>query len=260
MIIQAKPRSKAPSVSQAVAILRHLAAQEAPSGAVAIARALGISPSSCFNILKVLTGECFVNFDQTRKTYTLGSGAVGLARHALDPENAGYIGRDVLLALAREYEATCTMWRVTADERILLVAREASDKAATLRMRIGQRLPFMIGANGRSILATVAISTRELRPKFAKLQWDAPPSFDEYLAQVQIARRVGWGLDEGSYMRGVTTVASAITDHGGSAQFSVAITFLGAQHKKSFLQQVGHSTVSAAQQLKLTLYGPARRG
>jgi DNA-binding IclR family transcriptional regulator len=259
MATQLKPRSKAPSVSQAVAILRHLAAQEAPSGAVAIARALGISPSSCFNILKVLTAECFVSFDQARKTYTLGSGAVGLARHALDPENAGYIGRDVLLTLAREYEATCTMWRVTADERILLVAREASDKAATLRMRIGQRLPFMIGANGRSILATLAMSTRELRPKFAKLQWDAPPSFEEYLTQVQTARRVGWGVDEGSYMRGVTTVAAVVTDHGGSAQFSVAITLLGAQHKKSFLQQVGQSTASGAQQLKLMLYGPPPR-
>jgi hypothetical protein len=39
----------------------------------------------------------------------------------------------------------------------------------------------------------------------------------------------------------------------------VAITLLGAQHKKSFLQQVGQSTASGAQQLKLMLYGPPPR-
>src|SRR6202011_3804977 len=113
-----QPRSKAPSVTQAVAILRYLAAQPAPTGVVAVARSLGINPSSCFNILKVLSTESFVSFDALKKTYTLGSGAVALARHALDPENAGLLGRDVLRGLSDQFDATSTLWRVTSDGRI----------------------------------------------------------------------------------------------------------------------------------------------
>jgi DNA-binding IclR family transcriptional regulator len=254
------PRSKAPSVTQAVAILRYLAAQPGPSGVVTIARALAISPSSCFNILKVLSAESFASFDEVKKTYTLGSGAVGLARHALDPERAGYIGRDILIELAGKFEATCTMWRVRPQEQIiLLVALEASDRAATLRMQIGQRLPIMLGANGRAIMATTSSPPGKLKLSFKKLRWDAPPTFEDYMRQVEMARSAGWALDDGAYVRGVASTASAVTDQGGDPQFTVAVTLLGGPHDKAYLTQVGKATAGAAKRMSLMLYGDMRR-
>ena len=47
------------SVVQALAILRHLSEASKPLGVTAVARALGISPSSCFNLLKTLVAEDF---------------------------------------------------------------------------------------------------------------------------------------------------------------------------------------------------------
>jgi DNA-binding IclR family transcriptional regulator len=254
------PRSKAPSVTQAVAILRYLAEQPAPSGVVTIARALDISPSSCFNILKVLRQESFVSFEDAKKTYTLGSGAVGLARHALDPERAGYIGRDVLIALADEFPGTATIWRIRPQEGVvLLVALEASDRAPTLRMQIGQRLPIMLGANGRAILAVSSSPPGKLKPRFKELRWEVPPTFDNYMKEVEMARTAGWALDDGNVARGITTTASVIVDGGGDPQHSVAVTLLGGAHDKAFLTRVGKATASAGKRLSLMMYGDIGR-
>ena len=70
---------KVNSVAHALAILRRLATSDHPEGVNAIARKVGISPSSCFNILKTLAAEDFARFDVVDKTYTLGAGAIDLA-------------------------------------------------------------------------------------------------------------------------------------------------------------------------------------
>ena len=242
-------------MSQAVAILRYLAAQPVPSGVATIARALSISPSSCFNILKVLCAESFVNFDEMKKTYMLGSGVIALAHHALDPGSAADVARDVLAELADEFEATCTFWRLISDERILLIALEASDRAPTLRIRIGQRRPTMLGANGRTIMAALSTPRQDLQTKFKELRWEEPITFEEYMRQLEAARKAGWALDAGVLMRGMTSIASAVVDRGGEPRFTVAVTLLGGPHEKAFLKQIGEATSAAAERLRLKLFG-----
>ena len=70
---------KVGSITHAFAILRHLSTATAPEGVTTIARSLGISPSSCFNILKTLAAEEYVDFNPQTKAYTLGWAPVVLA-------------------------------------------------------------------------------------------------------------------------------------------------------------------------------------
>src|SRR5215203_5777 len=86
-------RNQVGSVVQAVTILRHLGALAEGAGVTAIARATGIGPSSCFNVLRTLLAEDLVNFDPATKYYTLGLGTIDLARLAL--------GRDALVSAAQ---------------------------------------------------------------------------------------------------------------------------------------------------------------
>src|SRR3546814_1822672 len=60
------------AVVNAVTILRHLAAHPG-QGVNAIARATGLSPSTCFGILKTLVDEHFVELDPDSKFYRLGA-------------------------------------------------------------------------------------------------------------------------------------------------------------------------------------------
>ena len=60
-----------PAVTRAVAILRALGQSPEPLGVNAIANQLGLIPSTCLHILRVLVAEELVAFDPDNKKYTL---------------------------------------------------------------------------------------------------------------------------------------------------------------------------------------------
>src|ERR1700676_5055294 len=88
------------SIVHALRILRHLARSPQAHGVTAIAREVGISPSSAFNIVKTLVAEGFLHFDRKHKRYSLGPGALDLAGRVLDDQRAYDLMRDSLENLA----------------------------------------------------------------------------------------------------------------------------------------------------------------
>src|ERR1700678_2188388 len=74
---------KAPAIARAVAILRLLGKCDAPVGVQAIARELGLVPSTCLYVLRALAAEEFVSFDADTKRYSLEAGVLTLARQWL---------------------------------------------------------------------------------------------------------------------------------------------------------------------------------
>src|SRR3712207_7135483 len=74
-----------PAVTRAVAILRLLASSDVPMGVNMIAGRLGIVPSTCLHILRVLVTEELVRVDSESKRYSLDAGVLTLARTMLRP-------------------------------------------------------------------------------------------------------------------------------------------------------------------------------
>ena len=72
--------SKAPAISRAAAVLRLLGKTAQPMGVNAIARELGLVPSTCLYVLRALVEEELVAFDENTKRYTLEAGVLSLAR------------------------------------------------------------------------------------------------------------------------------------------------------------------------------------
>src|ERR1700749_3054920 len=75
--------SKAPAISRAAAVLRMLGRSEAPLGVQAIARELGLVPSTCLYVLRALVAEELVAFEADTKRYSLDAGVLSLAQHWL---------------------------------------------------------------------------------------------------------------------------------------------------------------------------------
>ena len=75
--------SKAPAISRAAAVLRLLGKSDVPLGVHAIARELGLVPSTCLYVLRALVAEELVSFDAATKRYALEAGVLTLARHWL---------------------------------------------------------------------------------------------------------------------------------------------------------------------------------
>lgn len=227
------------AVVSATAILRYLNQQ--PDGAVSahVARDLGLNPSTCFNILKTLAREGLVVFDEGSKAYRLGLGLLELASGALD--QVGYISliRPDLEAIAARWQVSVTLWLRISASRVMLIDRAASGSVIEIHMRIGQRLPIMVGALGRCFAAYSGFSPLELKRLYAAVRSDAPIGFKQFQAEVEDTRAKGFAVDEGHFVRGVTTISSPILDRAGRPILAISTVGLSAQFPERTVAMVG---------------------
>lgn len=187
-------------------------------------------PSSCFKILKILQAEEFADFDEATKTYSLGCGAIAIARSALDPSRAYSVVGSRLEAAAQRLAIAIGFWRVTPNDRIVLIGFAEGSSQMRIHMSVGQRLPMLMGAVGRAIAAKLDLSREELKKEFDQLRWQSPISFDAYADQVEQAKRAGYGLDEGNFAPGVTTIANVISDDIGAVRYGLSGIMFNGQH------------------------------
>lgn len=236
---------RSPAVSQAVRILRCLSAAPAPLGVSAVARELGLSPSSCFNILRTLVAEGLLAFDPAAKTYALGLGLVEIASPAL---GLGYLDliRPVLTGLAVRFESLVALWQVTADERMILVERFHSDAAVRIELRPGQRIPAYAGAVGRCVAAHSGLDEAELFGRFSLLRWQVPVDFGTYAAEVAAARKDGFAVDRGQLLRGVDAVGTVVLDQAGRPRFGIGSLDIAGHQAPERLRELGAEMREAA--------------
>lgn len=243
------------SVVQALRIVRHMIDAAQPQGVTAIARQLDLSPSSCFNLLRTLVAEDFLRFDPVAKTYSLGPALMRLAQRAQSVDSALALARPRLEAFAARYGVASGLWRLSANQRLVLAAVADSDNATRIHMTVGQRLPMLIGAIGRCVAAHAGLADDALASRFAALRWQNAPTFARYKREVAQVRKSGWAVDDGDYMRGVTTIAAPVLDAEGSVVFCLANTLFRGQHDAHVVTQMCEETAAVARELTGRLFG-----
>lgn len=198
------------SVSQALAILR-LLAETSPLSLSEIGRMVGLSPSSCLNLLKTLAGEGAVDRDARTKTYRLAPAWAVL--DVLRDGDAGRLverARPLMVRFAQSFDAAVGLWKMVSRERTRLIARSESDAGMRLHLADDQRQPLGGGAVGRALAAMQGVDDAELARRFAPVRWQAALAFATYGAQVREAAGRGFAIDDGFAHRGVCTVAVGI--------------------------------------------------
>src|ERR1700758_4774537 len=200
--------SKAPAISRAAAILRLLGKSEAPLGVQAIARELGLVPSTCLYVLRALVAEEFVAFDPDTKRYSLEAGVLTLARQWLRRNPVNDLAQPVLDRVAQAFDVTMLGVQIVGLDHIIVVALSQSGTSFHLSTQIGSRFPALISATGRCIAAFGDYSDAELEIRFRALRWDEPPTFAQWQEQVRQTRLQGFAIDAGNYISGVTVLAA----------------------------------------------------
>ena len=254
-LARAVKESKAPAISRAAAILRLLGKSDRPLGLQAIARELGLVPSTCLNVLRALVAEQFVAFDGDTKRYSLEAGVLTLARQWLRRNQFTDLAQPVLDRISHDFAVTMLGVHIVGLEHIIVVARSQSGASFQLSAEIGSRFPALISATGRCIAAFGNYPENELKKRFKSLRWDEPPSFEEWQAQVAEARQQGFAVDAGNYISGVTVVAAPVWK--GRAQLSHALVAIsiGSGLRKSGTDALGQNLLSAARTLSSQLCG-----
>jgi DNA-binding IclR family transcriptional regulator len=218
------PRTRqVPALTRGIAILRLLGRAEQPMGVHSIARALGLVPSTCLHILRVLADENLVSVDASSKKYSVAAGLVALAQSALRRHTFPAAVQSELDELARIYGSTSIGVEASGLEHMVVVALARSESPLRVHVDIGSRFPALISATGRCVAAFGNYPWTEIQERFTRLRWDAPPTLAEWEAEVEATREAGYAVDDGQYIRGVSIVAAPVRMPNGTINALVVV-------------------------------------
>lgn len=254
-LAKAMESSKAPAISRAAAILRLLGKSDAPLGVQAIARELGLVPSTCLYVLRALVAEELVAFDADTKRYALEAGVLTLARQWLRRNPFNDLAQPVLDRIAHPFDVTMLGVQIVGLDHMIVVATSQSGPSFQLSTQIGSRFPALISATGRCIAAFGDYPEAELKARFKTLRWDEPPSFEEWKAQVVQTRTQGFAVDEGNYISGVTVVAAPVWKARGRPSHALVAIGIGSALKRNGLPELQDALKAGARTLSNQLCG-----
>jgi DNA-binding IclR family transcriptional regulator len=212
-----------PALSRGIAILRLLGRTDERLGVHAIARSLGLVPSTCLHILRVLVAENLVTVDPATKKYGVAAGLVALARSVLRQHTFAAVVQPELEELAQRYGATAIGVEAAGLDHMIVVALARSDSPLRVHVDIGSRFPALISATGRCIAAFGPYKAAELEARFATLRWDTAPTLAAWRDQIHATRQAGYAVDDGEYIGGVSIVASPVAMPNGSINTLVVV-------------------------------------
>ena len=244
-----RTNSKAPAIARAAAILRLLGKSEAPLGVNAIARELGLVPSTCLYVLRALAEEELVSFDPDTKRYALEAGVLTLARGWLKRNQLSDLAQPLLDRLARDHGVTMLAVQIVGLEHMIVVATAQGGANFQLSAQIGSRFPALISATGRCLVAFGDYPADRLEQGFARLRWDAPPAYADWLEQIAETRQRGYAVDLGNYIDGVTVVAAPVWKASGGPGHALVATGLASAVRQVGVETIGEALASAARTL-----------
>lgn len=216
-------RRDVPAVTRAVAILRRLGRASEPVGVNQLARELGLVPSTCLHILRVLSEEGLVSFDPLTKRYAIGIGILTIARSAIQRNDFAGLVKPRLNELSAAFGGTAVATQMLGGDHMIVVALSRVQQPFRLQVDLGSRFPALISATGRCHAAfnCADVSASQLRARFARLHWDHPPGYRTWKREVEQARADGFAIDNGSYIDGVTIIAVPFLDGAGRMTHSM---------------------------------------
>lgn len=247
--------SKAPAIARAAAVLRLLGKSDKPLGLKAIARELGLVPSTCLYVLRALVDEELVAFDPDTKRYSLEAGVLTLARHWLRRDRFNEVVQPVLDRISDAFDVTTLGAHIVGLDHIIVVAVSQAGPTFRVSAQVGSRFPATISATGRCIAAFGDYPVEQLRARFDRLRWDNPPSWEDWLQQVAQAREQGFAVDAGNYIAGVTVVAAPVWRAPSRFSHALVAVGIGSALKEAKLPALQRAVLAEARALSSQLSG-----
>lgn len=231
--------SGAPAVARAIAVLRLLSKSDEPLGVNAIAKSLDLIPSTCLHILRALVAETLVAFNPVTKLYTMDAGILPLAQRHLRLDDFSQRVLPHLDEISAKFSVTAVGVRAIGLRHIVVVNMSRNQGLLNLHVEVGSHFPTLISATGRCYAAFGPHQPQDLRGDFEELEWDNPPTFDDWLEEVDAVRTDGFSVDASQYIRGVSIIAAPVFGRDGIMSHGLAAFGLGAQLEDGKAEELG---------------------
>lgn len=212
-------RSVEGAVPRAFSVLEALARAGSPMRLTALANELGIQKSTVHRILSTLMALDYVSQDRATgcyraslKLWEIGAGI--LAEHPVKR-----VGAEFLRKLQRETGETASLL-VRAGDDVLYLEKLVSSRSSRIATRTGSRVPVVLTAGGKAMLA----HDREARAVAERCAARIQDPFDVpgFLRELESVRTRGYALS--SFTSGVLSVGAAIVSADGEVFGALSVS------------------------------------
>ncbi len=249
-----KSKYSVPALENAFAILRLLSRKRFQESTVTeIAKALELSPATCYRILQSLEGLSIVRYLEDKKRYTLGPYLVVLGERA--KEHLDYISiiMPYLEKLKRETGMTAILVNKISEDKLAIVAKaEASDFGVSVS--VGRHFSITDGALGLCFLAYLEKSEREYylkRHHSQKSYTEKDILFIE--EEAQRLKENGYSISYGETIKGLVGIAAPIFTNEEKVELSIELIGFVSQYEMEELQPKGMILKQAAEEISRKL-------
>ena len=245
-----------PAVDQSVRLLFSLANTVGGEASLTqLTKEVGISKSKGLAILNTLRNAGLVARDDRTKNYQLGPNVLLLSRALINNTDLARSATPYLDELAAATGCSCHLG-VVSGETMFVVARRHAPGGTYIAIDIGHRYPLTWGAHGRAYLASLSPEEFERRLTQSSIlqagETDRDGVDQEALrAQVEEARRLGYGKNLGTTWSGLNAVSAALTAESPDMP--------GDRRAAGFLVAVGSFSPERAHEFGLLIVDTASR-
>jgi DNA-binding IclR family transcriptional regulator len=215
------------SLDVALDVLEYLADTRARSLRISeIARALGISRTRVFRVLKTLEHRHYVRSDPETSGYRLGLKCLKISEQVRAQTDVRREAEPFLLELAKKSGDTAVLVVLDGDKAVDIASYQG-DHVLQAAVRIGERHPLHIGASNKILLAHLPPQEQERiiqQAEFVRYTdktITCPDKLRQCLAQI---REDGYAVDEESFELGVYAIGAPVYDHANRVVAGISVT------------------------------------
>lgn len=215
-----------------------------------IAEQVGMNKSTVHRLLATLEKKRFVQRDPATGLYQLGIRLLQMAYLTLEHNDLRHYAAPFLRQLCEQHRETITLSILDGADLVFLDVVE-SPQRVKLAASTGQRLPAFAMAAGKIILAfsSQEIVQKVLDQGMQSFTQQTIQSREDYLKNLDLARRTGYAISVQEYEEGISAVAAPILAANGHPL--AAVTVAGPAYRLTHEQMnaIGSSIVATAQEI-----------
>jgi len=216
------------AVVAAANVLRTLHGSERPLNASEVARAAGLHRGTAYNILRTLQAEGFVGYDEATRSYSVSLHILELAYGVLRRSGLMDLARPLMHAVSDAHRVSVYLSKVLGPSSLLLLDWVGAAFRTDLYVTVGRQYPGPAGASGVIMAAFGSSGEQDLERLFSQVDWYQKPSFPEFLARVEEAKKSGLAVDRDAMFQGITLVSVPVLSP--SWELLLVITAAGHSH------------------------------
>ena len=226
------PNTGTQLLDRAAAILKYLG-EAGSEGAKAseLTDAVGLKASTGHRIISALERHGFIEREKATKRYRLGLSLFALGAQAADGTGFRRLCRPSLMRIAAETGDTVFLMARSGFNVICVDREDGTYVLDSLTGYIGGQIPLGVGTASQAILAFLAVEEAQVileknAPHYARFNNLTADQVAKHLPEI---RQVGYALDHGQLVEGISALAVPIRPSGRDVVGSITINMTSAR-------------------------------